>query len=189
MIHMLNCVFLDIIKNINVKVFNLLSRINETRHIMWHKTCNCICRLSASVCNNRQRWNENKCRCECKRIWDKGYTWNPSSCQCECDKSCGIGEYSDYKKCVRRKSIVDKLIEECTYFIDSNDIYSETLDKISLDDCASCTVYVVLFPVFLRTSVMTGCSFIYFYWHRKKTIRFKKYFPDAKYSKTETLIH
>ena len=26
------------IKNINVKVFNLLSRTNETRHIKWHKT-------------------------------------------------------------------------------------------------------------------------------------------------------
>ena len=26
------------IKNINVKVLNLLSRTNETRHIKWHKT-------------------------------------------------------------------------------------------------------------------------------------------------------
>ena len=26
------------IKNINVKVINLLSRTNETRHIKWHKT-------------------------------------------------------------------------------------------------------------------------------------------------------
>ena len=28
----------DIIKNINVKVFNLMQRINETRHIIWHET-------------------------------------------------------------------------------------------------------------------------------------------------------
>ena len=28
----------DIIKNINVKVFNLMSRINETRQIIWHET-------------------------------------------------------------------------------------------------------------------------------------------------------
>ena len=33
----------DIIKNINVKVFNLMSRTNETRHIEWHKTCKCNC--------------------------------------------------------------------------------------------------------------------------------------------------
>ena len=30
-----------IIKNINIKVFNLMSRTNETRHIKWHETCKC----------------------------------------------------------------------------------------------------------------------------------------------------
>ena len=30
----------DFIKNLNIKVFNLLSITNETRHIEWHKTCN-----------------------------------------------------------------------------------------------------------------------------------------------------
>ena len=44
----------DTIKNINVKVFNLMSKTNETRHIEWHKTCKCKCRLDASVCNNKQ---------------------------------------------------------------------------------------------------------------------------------------
>ena len=39
----------DTIKNINVKVFNLMSRTNETRHIESHKTCKCKCRLDASV--------------------------------------------------------------------------------------------------------------------------------------------
>ena len=28
----------DVVKNINFKVFNLMSRTNETRHIEWHKT-------------------------------------------------------------------------------------------------------------------------------------------------------
>ena len=37
----------DVVKNINVKVFNLMSRINETRHLIWHETCKSICRLSA----------------------------------------------------------------------------------------------------------------------------------------------
>ena len=60
------------IKNINVKVFNLMSRTNETRHIEWHKTCKCKCRFDASVCNNKLRWNEDKCRCECKELIDKG---------------------------------------------------------------------------------------------------------------------
>ena len=51
----------DVVKNINVKVFNLMSRTNETRHKKWHETCKCKCRLDASVCNNKQRWNDDKC--------------------------------------------------------------------------------------------------------------------------------
>ena len=43
----------DVVKNLNVKVFNLMSRTNETRHIKWHETCKCKCRLDASVCNNK----------------------------------------------------------------------------------------------------------------------------------------
>ena len=56
----------DVFKNINVKVFNLMSRTNETRHIELHETCKLKCRrLDPSVCNNKQRWNKNKCRSEC----------------------------------------------------------------------------------------------------------------------------
>ena len=56
----------DVVKDLNVKIFNLISRTNETRHIKWHETCKCKCRLDASVSNNKQRWNDDKCRCECK---------------------------------------------------------------------------------------------------------------------------
>ena len=30
----------DFIKNLNVKVFNLMSRTNETRFVKWHEKCN-----------------------------------------------------------------------------------------------------------------------------------------------------
>ena len=43
----------DVVKNLNIKVFNLISRANETRHIKWHETYKCKCRLDASVCNNK----------------------------------------------------------------------------------------------------------------------------------------
>ena len=29
----------DVINDLNIKVFNLMSRTNETRHIKWHETC------------------------------------------------------------------------------------------------------------------------------------------------------
>ena len=31
----------DISKNMNIKVFNLISGTNETRYIKWHGTCKC----------------------------------------------------------------------------------------------------------------------------------------------------
>ena len=45
----------DVVKNLNVKVFNLMSKTNETRHIKWHETYKSKCRLDASACNNKQR--------------------------------------------------------------------------------------------------------------------------------------
>ena len=43
----------DVVKNINLKVFNLTSRTNEARYVKFHKTCKYKCRLNTSVCNNR----------------------------------------------------------------------------------------------------------------------------------------
>ena len=45
----------DVVKNISIKVFNLMSRTNETKYVKWYKTCKCKCGLDASVCNNKQR--------------------------------------------------------------------------------------------------------------------------------------
>ena len=110
----------DVVKNMNVRVFNLMSRNNEIRHIKWHETCSkCKCRLDASVCNNKQRWNKDKCRCECKELIDKGicdkeFIWNPSICDCECDTLCDIGQYLDYENCKCRKRLIDKLAKECS---------------------------------------------------------------------------
>ena len=44
----------DVVKNVNVKVFNLMSRTNETRHIERHETCKCECIFVANACNNKQ---------------------------------------------------------------------------------------------------------------------------------------
>ena len=55
----------DAVKNINVKVIKFMSRTNEIRYTKWHETCKCKCRWDASIFNNKQCWNKDKCRCEC----------------------------------------------------------------------------------------------------------------------------
>ena len=124
----------DTVKDLNVRVFNLMSRTNETRHIKWHETCKCICRLDKIICNSKQRWNEDKCRCECKElidkgVWDKGFIWNPSNCEWECDKSCNTGEYLDYSNYKCRKKILNPLVEECTENIDETKLINIAIEN------------------------------------------------------------
>ena len=66
-------------------MFNLVSETNETRCIEWHETCECTCRFNSSVCNNKQRCNDDNGRWEWKElidksVCDKGFILNPSNC-------------------------------------------------------------------------------------------------------------
>ena len=165
----------DVVKKLNVKVFNLMSRTNDTRHIKWHETCKCKCRLGAIVCNNEQRWNKNKCRCECKElidkgIWDKEFIWNLSNCDCECDKLCDVGECYDYKNCKCTNKLVGKLIEEYGENIDWNEmIYNKILNGFG-NVWSSCTVYFVSLVIFFIICISISSAFIYFHWLSKKDI-------------------
>ena len=137
----------DVVKDLNLKVFNLMSRTSETRHIKWHETCKCICRLDAIVCNNKQRRNNDKCRCECKElidkgVCDKGYAWNPSNREFEYDKLCDIGGYLDYENCECRKMLVDKLVVEFTETIEETNLVKTNSTKCKHN---SCILYIVLF--------------------------------------------
>ena len=158
----------DTVKYLNVRVFNLISRTNETRHIKWHETCKRICRLDKIICNSKQRWNEDKCRCECKElidkcVCDKGYVWNPSNCECECDKSCNIGEYLDYSSCKCRKKLIGPLVEECTKNIDETKLVNITVENENNFRCTIYLVYRVLFFIFFIIS----CGIvIYFVYHK-----------------------
>ena len=124
---------LDVFKNMNVKVFNLMSRTNEARHIKWHETCKCKCTLDADVYNNKERWNNDKCSCECKELIDKGicgkgFIQNLNNCECKCDKSYDVGEYLDYANCKCRKMLIDKLVQECNENIDEKKLHSNEIN-------------------------------------------------------------
>ena len=55
----------DIIKSCTVKIFDLMSLKNKTKQIKWHESCKCVCRLDPIICNNKQKWNKDKCKCKC----------------------------------------------------------------------------------------------------------------------------
>ena len=165
----------------NIKVFNLKSRTNETRHIEWYETCKCKCRLNSSVCNDKQRWNNDKCRCEYKELIDKSrcdkrIIWNSSTS--ECDKSWDVGKYLDYENYKCRKKLIDKLVEERGKNIDWN----KMIHNATLNDngkvCNSCTIYIALLVIaFSLISSVFFCAntgtVIYYYkkmlYHNKIT--------------------
>ena len=75
------------------------------------------------------------------------------------------------------------------YVIDGDTVCNKTLTVTPSNDCASCTPYVVLFTVFLSTSVIISSAFVYFHWYTNKQLHLKKDVPDVEYPKTETLIY
>ena len=72
-----------IIKGVNMQVYKFLMGLNETRNVLWHESFKFVCKLNSSVCNNKQIWNDNTCRCDCNEDFAgiincaEGYTWNP----------------------------------------------------------------------------------------------------------------
>ena len=96
----------NIIKRLNMKVYNFLMRLNETRNVLWPESCKCVCQLNSSACNSKQIWNSDTCSCDYNEDFagimtgNKGYMWNPSTCACKCDMWCKPIQYLDYKKCV-----------------------------------------------------------------------------------------
>ena len=160
--------------------------------------CKCKCRLDSSVCNNKQHWNHNKCRCEYKEligigVCDKGSIWNPSNCECECDKWCDVGEYLDYENCKWRKKMVDKLVDECTENIDEVKIAKITSTELHSDGhenvrVCSYTICVVLAVIALAISIAISAYFAYFRWHLKKDVTRIKFGTRTQWNCTQTTI-
>ena len=132
--------------------------------IKQHETCKYKCRLDASIFNNKERWNDDKCRCECKElidkgVCDKGSIWNSSNCECECDKSCDAGEYLGYENCKYRKKLVDKLIGECAENVEEaklaeiTSVELHSTENENKNKCSCCTLYIVLFSIVSTISI------------------------------------
>ena len=140
-----------IVKRVNMQVYNLLMMLNETRGVLWHESCKCVCRLNSSVCNNKQIWNSDTCKCDCNEDFasiincTKGYTWNPSTCECQCDTWCKLGQYLDNKNCICKNKLIGRIIEECTSVI--NETMINNVDN--KDNNTTTYIFIGLFLVLL----------------------------------------
>ena len=120
---------------------------------------------------------------------DKGSFWHPSNCECGCDNSCDIGEYLDYKNCMCRKKLVDKLVAEGTENIDEVKIAEIT----STENVCVCsyTICVILTVIALATSIGIGAYFAYFFyspWCLKKDVTRIKFGTRTQWNCAQTTI-
>ena len=156
----------NVIKRVNMQVYNFLMRLNETRNVFWHESCKCVCKLNSSVCNNKQIWNSNTCSCDCNEDFagimncTKGYTWNPSTCECQCDTLCKPGQYLNHKNCVCKNKLVGRIIEECTSIINETMMNNNNYDNDN--DYDYNTIIYVSIGFFLIALVIGFCVFAYF---------------------------
>ena len=141
-------------------------RLNETRNVLWHGSCKCVCLLNSLLCNSKQIWNSDACRCDCNEDLagiincTEGYTWNPSTCPCECDMWCKPGQYLDHKNCVCKNKLIDRVIGECTSLI------KETM--MNNRDNTITYIFIGLFSVLLFVVIVCSCVFAYFKWIKGK---------------------
>ena len=142
--------------------------LNETRNVLWHESCKCVCKLNSSICNNKQIWNGDTCRCDCNEDFagiincTKGYTWNPSTCECQCDTWCKPGQYLDDKNCICKNKLIGRVIEECTSIINETMMNNNNYDNDNDNDYnAIIYVSIGLFSLFLLV-IICFCVFACF---------------------------
>ena len=41
----------NVIKGINMQVYNFLTMLNEIRNVLWHESCKCVCKLNSLIIN------------------------------------------------------------------------------------------------------------------------------------------
>ena len=160
------------IKNLNMKVYHFLMRLRETRNVLWHESCKCVCRLNPSVCNSKQIWNSDTGRCDCNEDFagiiscDKGYTWNPSTCECQCDMWCKSGQYLDHKNCVCKNKLIGRVIEECTSVINETMINNKDSCNNTLQN-----VFIGLSSVAILIIIICLCVIIFKYIKSKNYLK------------------
>ena len=167
----------NIINRVNMKVYNFLMRLNETRKVLWHDSCKCVCRLNLSVCNSKQIWNSDTCKCDCNEDFagimtcNKGYMWNRSTCECQCDMWCKSDQYLDHKNCICKNKLVGRIIAECTSII--NETMINNKDNTPNDNTIT-NIFIGLFSVLMFAGLTCLCMLAYFKWIQGRKL-FKKY--------------
>ena len=52
-------------KDINIKVFNMVTMVNEATSFVKNNSCDYKCKFNNITCISNQKWNNETCQCDC----------------------------------------------------------------------------------------------------------------------------
>ena len=123
-------------EDINLSMFNMITGINESKTFAKYISRKCKCKFDERKRNSDQWWNNDKCRCECKKHYmcENDYAWSPATCNCKNGKYLANMDNSTI--------IFDKVI-------DSYDEEIKTIQQILIKQVNSKTQSFYILLVFL----------------------------------------
>ena len=130
------------------------------KNISFHQNCKCGCLLNEKLCNNLQKWNKDKCRCEWLKIkkCKFGYSWNVSNFGCEIKK---LAALIQTEKCDIETDKIKNISEYKSFFECKEFSKNKTVTLIKkVNDCKP---FVTLSILFLCASIILTGTMIYFY--------------------------
>ena len=54
-------------KEVNIELFNMITRINEVKTLVKHISCDFKCKFDHTICNLNKKLSNDKCHCDCKK--------------------------------------------------------------------------------------------------------------------------
>ena len=135
-------------EDLNLRIFNMITGINESKILTKHKSCECKCKFDGRKHNSNQKWNNDKCWCECKNpkehhICKKDYIWNPATCCCE------NGKYL--------ASIFDDSIITCDEIIETTEIPPTNFNEKKVT-CKTKNFYILLAFLSITIALLIAVS-------------------------------
>ena len=112
-----------------------------------------MCRLDLIICNNKQKSNKDKCRCEylINKKCGNNFVWNPNNCKCEYKKKAAHLSTEECEEIIDNKTLIVKKYNKTVLIKEENNLVS------SYKPFAASSI------LFLSISVTITGAFIYFY--------------------------
>ena len=136
----------------------------KTKHI----SCECKCTFDGRKCNSDQKWKEELCLCECKKLKDfmcakKNYIWNPSTFACKNRKYLGSINGDSASTCDKNIEVTKNVSTKIVPTITSSKLFQ----IVSTKKKVTCKIenFYILLVFFLITlslliTVVIYCCFI-----------------------------